>query len=1087
MVAPGTARADWAPLDRTDPATPATVTADPLPTTQINGVAWAQLVVGNKVYVAGEFTRARPAGAAPGTQETARNHLLAYDIRTGQLDTSFAPTLNAQALALAASPDGSRIYVGGDFTRADGQSRYRVAAYSTATGQLVSDFRPAVGNQVRAIAATDSTVYLGGAFASVGSTARNRLAAVSAATGALLPWAPRPGVGSTAGNTLKDDPEKNAQTSNEVLALVVAGSNGQVVAAGRFDSLNGVKATGVGALDGVTGATRPFAVNRLITNQGVNSAVWSLSTDGTSVYGTGYNYYGPGNLEGSFAAEATGGRVRWINDCRGDTYSIFAKGGAAYHATHAHVCDNIGGFPEQNPRVNMYGTAVSNAATGTVGPVTVQGIPYFRGQPAPSVLPWYPTFYSGRYTGQYQAGWTVTGNDDYVVYGGEFPGVNGLTQQGLVRFAVSDIAPDRVGPRTTGTWTPTVSMVPGAARVSWRAVSDRDNEHLTYRVYRDSMAAAPVCAVTRPSQWWTLPTYACSDTAATAGAHRYLVTATDAAGNRVSSTWVTATVGSANRSPSRAYAGLVQADGALQHWPLGEASGTRAYNRTNGLDLTVQSGVTRRQAGAIAGDADTSYAFNGTSSGYLGGTSAMAAPQTFSVEAWFQTTSRAGGRIVGFGNSATGYSSSYDRHVMMDASGRLAFGVRLNGTNPTVTTTGTYNDGRWHHVVGTLDHTGLALYVDGTLIGKRADVTAASRYTGHWRVGGDRSWFSGADWFAGRIDEVAVYPRALSPEQVRAHDSTGRSGTVPNAAPTASFTATPADLTVAVDGAASADADGRVAAHAWDFGDGATGTGATASHTYAAAGTYTVRLTVTDDDGATGTVTRTVTVTAPAPQPEPEPEPGVQPLAADAFERSVTSGWGTADVGGAWTMSGSSGISSVTGGAGQLSGGIGRTVGATLGAVSGQDVAVQAELTLPQAATGTGAWVSLGGRKVGSTDQRATLRFQSTGAVDVRLDRTVDGAETVLASQRLAGTYAPGTALTVRLELAGTALRAKVWPAGTAEPTAWTVTATDTTAALQRPGSLFLEVYTSGSATRRQDLRLDDLWAGQAGQLPPAP
>ena len=33
---------------------------------------------------------------------------------------------------------------------------------------------------------------------------------------------------------------------------------------------------------------------------------------------------------------------------------------------------------------------------------------------------WLPTMSMGSYTGQYQAGWTVTGNDDYLVYGGEF-------------------------------------------------------------------------------------------------------------------------------------------------------------------------------------------------------------------------------------------------------------------------------------------------------------------------------------------------------------------------------------------------------------------------------------------------------------------------------------------------------------------------------------------------------------------------------------------------------------------------------------------------------------------------------------------
>jgi hypothetical protein len=110
------AMADSAPVDPTDPKTPATVTADPLPTTQIDGVAWSQVVVGNTVYVAGKFQNARPAGAAAGTNLTPRSNLLAYDIRTGALITTFAPKLNAQALSVTASPDGSRIYVVGDFT-----------------------------------------------------------------------------------------------------------------------------------------------------------------------------------------------------------------------------------------------------------------------------------------------------------------------------------------------------------------------------------------------------------------------------------------------------------------------------------------------------------------------------------------------------------------------------------------------------------------------------------------------------------------------------------------------------------------------------------------------------------------------------------------------------------------------------------------------------------------------------------------------------------------------------------------------------------------------------------------------------------
>ena len=46
-----------------------------------------------------------------------------------------------------------------------------------------------------------------------------------------------------------------------------------------------------------------------------------------------------------------------------------------------------------------------------------------------------------------------------------------------------------------------------------------------------------------------------------------------------------------------------------------------------------------------------------------------------------------------------------------------------------------------------------------------------------------------------------------------------------------------------------------------------------------------------------------------------------------------------------------------------------------------------------------------------------------------------------------------------------TALRGKVWVAGTAEPAAWTLTGTSTTAALQVAGGVGLSAYTSSTTT----------------------
>jgi hypothetical protein len=169
---------------------PDTVTADVLPTVQINGVVWSQVVVGNTVYVGGSFSTARPAGVAQGgAGQVTRNNFLAYDLSTGQLLSSVVLNANAQVRTVTVSPDGSRVYVGGDFTSFGGQTRNRVAAIDTASNTVVANFSPNVGYHVYDVAATSNTVYVAGNFTNVGSQQRNRLAAFTT-SGALLSWAP---------------------------------------------------------------------------------------------------------------------------------------------------------------------------------------------------------------------------------------------------------------------------------------------------------------------------------------------------------------------------------------------------------------------------------------------------------------------------------------------------------------------------------------------------------------------------------------------------------------------------------------------------------------------------------------------------------------------------------------------------------------------------------------------------------------------------------------------------------------------------------------------------------------------------------
>jgi len=849
------AQADTAPTDPSSPSSPTTVAADSLPTAQINGVAYGQVVVGNTVYVAGKFTTARPAGAAAGTNTVTRNNLLAYNIETGNLITSFAPSLDAQAFNIAKSPDGSRIYVVGDFTKVDGNPYYRIAAFSTATGQVIPSFKPILSSQARSVVATNTTVYVGGTFKTVGNQVggqittynRNYIAAVNASNGGVTSWAP--------------------STDASVEALAISPDGSKVYAGGRFTSLAGTARRGLGAVNASTGASLPFAANNVVRNAGTQSSITSLTTTSDRVYGTGYVYatdrtQASGNLEGTFSADLNGNLV-WIEDCHGDSYSVFPQGNAVYVAAHKHYCGNIGAFPQTNPWTYSYATAFSKAATGTI---TADPLGYynFAGNPSPTLLNWFPKLVSGTATGQGQAGWSVSGNDRYVVYGGEFPLVNDVGQQGLARFAISSVAPNKVPPVTNAELVPNVtSYKSGQVRISWTATFDRDNANLTYKLVRDGATASPIYSKTQASNFYTRPQMGFVDTGLAPGStHTYRLYVTDPYGNQISRLAPTATVASSTTSNS--YSNAIESSSATSYWPLDEASGTVGYDHNGYVDLQVKAGATRGQAGIVSNQDATR--FSGGSTGFAATPSNLKAPDTFSAEAWIKTTTTSGGKIIGFGDSNTGDSSLTDRHVYMDGAGRVWFGLYPGGVR-TVNSSASYNDGAWHHIVATLGSGGMALYVDGARVGSRADVVSGRNTSGYWRIGGDslRSWTSrpSSDYFSGTIAQAAIYPSALSASAIQSHYTIGTGGAASNDAPTAAFTSSVNNLSASFNGSGSSDSDGTIASYSWDYGDGATGTGQSSNHTYSSAGTYTVELTVEDNDGASDSVTRNVTVTSP--------------------------------------------------------------------------------------------------------------------------------------------------------------------------------------------------------------------------------
>jgi PKD repeat protein len=830
------------------PITATMPTADALPTTQIDGVAWTQQIVTNTVYVGGKFANARPAGAAAGTSLTPRANMLSYNLSTGVLNTGFNPAPNNQVYAIAPSPDGKRIYIGGTFTTVGGVTRNRIAAVDATTGAVITTFAAGADFTVKAIVATNTTVYVAGAFSNANSTSRTRFAAFNATNGALMAWAP---------------------TADATVNAMVLSPDGAIIAGGAFANVNGSPAYGLAKINATSGALLAWNATNLIRNAGANSAILSLKTDGQNIFGSGYTFGSGGNLEGAFSADPATGNINYVEDCHGDSYDVWPGAEAFFTVSHDHYCGNIGGFPQSDPwSVNQrHALAYSKRATGTAAHDPYGYYDYY-GTPTPSLVHWFPEFTVGSYTGKSQAAWSITGNSQYIVLGGEFPSVNGLRQQGLVRFAVKPIGSGKMGPQLSGSAiNPTINSVAGKARVAWQANTDEDSPSLTYTLTRNG---AQIYQASAASNFWTRPTMGYIDSSVVPGTtYKYRLSVADPDGNTVQSDIVSWTAPAS--STQTAYAQRVIADGAAPYWPMNESSGTVLFDNVGFNDADTGAGVTRGTAGAIA--SDTATTFDGATS--AGTRTAVTSPDTFTAQAWINTTTTSGGKILGFGNAPTGSSSSYDRHIYMDNAGHVFFGV-YPGFTATVNSAGTYNDGQWHQISVSLGSDGMKLYVDDKLVGQRADVTSGQPFSGYWRVGGDNlnGWpsRSSQDYFAGAIDEVAIYPTVLSPQTVDAQwVAAGRSSTMPvapaNQAPTAAFTLTKNGLEVSVDGTSSADPDGNVASYAWSFGDGGAATGVTASHTYAAAGTFTVTLTVTDNQGATATKSADVSVAKPNQAP----------------------------------------------------------------------------------------------------------------------------------------------------------------------------------------------------------------------------
>ncbi|WP_162529631.1 PKD domain-containing protein [Nocardioides caldifontis] len=866
---------------------------------QTNSEVDALAVANGVIYAGGKFTQALPPAGTTGSAAN-RTGLAAFNASTGNLITTFNVNLRtstgaaARVTALAVSPDGTRLYIGGNFTTVNGTTRNRLAAVNPTTGALVTAFNPNPSAAVHAIAPTNTTVYIGGDFTRVGGTAgaaRTNLASVTAATGA---------VNAAFNPTLvAGPPTPDTTPSPRVNALALASDGSRVLAGGSFQTVNGVLTGGMVSLDPTDASLETWNAN-VLGQQPINTNCGGRTTDivvsGTTAYVTAEGDP-PGCYEGTYAANVSDGAMAWNASCLGASQGLAVAGGVLYKGSHQHDCAFMEG----------------GAFGGYVGGVAREAFihRYLVGQDVRdgSFVHWSPNTNATATGGTTSVGPQVMASDGrQVVVGGDFTRVNGATQAGLARFEPlgDTAAPEVVGRSFNGDpWpdvTPyTVMRMPvtvqptaaGTLTVQWPATHDPDTGTLTYRLYRDG-SNTPIAAATQTVEsWhWTRPVLRFDDTGLAPGStHSYRVDATDGAGH--TSTRSTAVSGTVRTSAPPPFASAYSATNPAVWWRLGESGTSVADSSTTaGTPGQLQGGVTTGVPG-VASD-NTAITLNG-SSGYVTSNTTITPSTAFTQAVWFRTTTRRGGVLLALSSNQTGAGGTTDRSIVMDNNGALVLGLGRTGVRNQGPV---WNDGRWHQAVATYDGNGNStLYVDGwrqvctTNVVSSPDCATMTRLPAtpgpsYLRVGYadttstqlvfGRNFYARkwplSDYFSGSVDEPMVIPRALTAAEVAdlfAAGVAGLGGSGPQPTPpTAGFTSQATGLSATFTSTSTDDEPLPAAAYSWDFGDSTpAGTGATTSHTYAAAGTYTVTLTVTDADGLVDTETRTVVVSEPTGTP----------------------------------------------------------------------------------------------------------------------------------------------------------------------------------------------------------------------------
>ena len=420
--------------------------------------------VGGTVYVGGVFTKLVPP-AGDSSPAVTRNRLAAFDVASHSL-LPWNPDANGKVRALAQSADGTKLYVGGDFTKIGGVSAPKIAMLDRVTGQVVKTFKSNVKGRVFSIALSGNRLFVGGDFDEVKGPggvllARSNVAALDATTGAVLDWAPPTvGPGRYMGQTGVPTPDAPA---GYAYAVAVPADGSRVYVGGNFLDMGGQG--GMVVLDATSGAPLPqqWSVERPVNDL----TVWP--GDGTTVFAaTG----GPGGRIYAFRPSVPT-RPLWKAAVDGDAMGVAASNSTVFLVGHYDFiipkkssCYQY--CPEGTERRHL---VAFDADTGMLDP-------------------WNPV--ADTPTGPY----TAAVGDDRVFVGGEFNRINGAAHPGYAQFALPPSMPPATTPTSS---TPSSSSSP--------TTTSPTTTPTTVTPQTATTTTRPPTTTTTTNPWWNGTSY----------------------------------------------------------------------------------------------------------------------------------------------------------------------------------------------------------------------------------------------------------------------------------------------------------------------------------------------------------------------------------------------------------------------------------------------------------------------------------------------------------------------------------------------------------------------------------------------------